>query len=133
MNQLMKRTPVSWLALPREIDRMYDELFNNLKTSETFPKFQTKVTDEHLVIQFALAGFPRDKLNIEVRGDVITVKGDKVDDDSNLFAGRAFTWSRRDVQGIWNFDQSEVKYEDGMLTIKAPKKEELKPKLLEIK
>jgi HSP20 family molecular chaperone IbpA len=133
MNRIIRRDPVWSLFAPTEFDKIVETFFNNPTRAEGgFPKAEMKATDEHLIIQFALAGYPKDKLNVEVSGSVVTVKGDKVEDEENLFAGRAFTWSRRDARNIWNFSESEVKYEDGMLTIKTPKREELKPKSLKI-
>ena len=97
-----------------------------------FPKVEWRTNENELLLQFALAGYSKNKLSVEVADGIITVKGEKVEDEDNLFAGRAFTWCKKDPQNIWDFNKAEVKYEDGMLTIKAPKKEELKPTLLKI-
>jgi HSP20 family protein len=124
------------LFAPTEFEKLIETFFTDANpvygNREGFPKAQIKATEDQLTIQFALAGYPKDKLNVEVAGSTVTVKGEKVKDEDNLFAGRAFTWSRRDAHNVWDFNEAEVKYEDGMLTIKTPKKEELKPKLLKI-
>lgn len=131
MNKLI-RSSIWPLFAPCELEKM---LFERIKEPDTgFPRAEIKVDNENeqLIIQLALAGYPKDALTIEVADNVITVKANKIENSDHLFAGRAFTWSRYDANNIWDFDNSEVKYEDGMLTIKTLKREKLKAKLLKI-
>jgi len=116
----------------QEFDQVFKQLFNSDRESCGFPLVKIKDDGDNLTIQFALAGYPRDALSIEVKGDVIKVRGDKVEDEGNLFASRAFTWERRDVQGQWALEKADVKYENGALTLSIPKKDEKKAKLLTI-
>lgn len=130
MDKLTKR---EWpLFSLNDWDTFLDSFWSNRTVQRSFPDPQMRATENELTLQFALAGYPKDKLSVEVAGDTVTVKGEKVENEDNLFAGRAFTWSRKDARNEWDFSKAEVKHENGMLTIKAPRKAELKPKALEI-
>jgi HSP20 family molecular chaperone IbpA len=123
-------------------DRFFDEnafervskAFSGLE--ESFPKSAIKVDGDILTMQLALAGYQEENLHIDAGFDWIQVKGDKVTtkegEDENLFASRAFTWSRKDPHQIWNMSEAQVTFKNGMLTIKVPKKETEKAKTIQI-
>jgi len=131
-NALMRSSMRAPLISFQEFDRLFDEFFPQVHASSGFPEARVNY-GEDLIIQFALAGYPEDHLSVEVTGDCITVTGKKVESGDNLHAGKAFTWKRREVSGNYDLASAEVKYDNGLLTIKAPQREESKPKRLEIK
>lgn len=133
-NALIRSCMSNPLFSIREFDRTFSELFQRQGWVDNgFPRVEQRATEEELVIQMALSAYPKNAIHVEVQGDTLTIKGDKVEDERNLFASRAFTWSRRDVYGQWVLDKADVTYQDGALTIVVPKKKEKEPKLLEIK
>lgn len=132
MNALIKGSLSHPLISFQEFDRLFDEFFPQVISKNSFPEAKIAVVNDNLIVQFALAGYPEDHLLVEVSDDTITVTGKKVDSEDNLHAAKAFTWKRKEVSGAYDLDQSQVSYNNGLLTIKAPKKEEVKPKILKI-
>ena len=116
----------------RDFDQLFESFFKEPVQDTAFPKVHVRSTEDELRIQFALAGYPREALSVEVSGNKISVKGDKMEEGDNLFASRAFTWERKDVDNIWALEEANVSYIDGLLKISVPKKKELQPKLLQI-
>jgi molecular chaperone IbpA len=123
----------------------FDEMFKRLATmADGLPKLSTyppynikKIGDNKYVIEMAVAGFGRQDLEIEMKEDVLTVKGYldvNGENDSYLFKGiadRAFTRS------FALADTVEVKNADlvnGMLKIFLERfvPEEKQPKKVEI-
>lgn len=117
---------------PQSLDEIFDEFFKTASVDSSYPPSRVQVVDDQLTVQFTVAGYPKDYLTVEASENTLTVKGEKVEGETNLFAGRAFTWARKDVTGKWDFNKAEVNYRDGLLTINVPKKEELKSKQLKI-
>lgn len=127
------------MSLPLLSFDHFDQLFREMLPSmdhqfcsEKFPKVLQEVRPEGLVYQIALAGYPEEKLHVEAGDGYIVVKGDKLEEEGLLHAGRAFTWSRRDPGGTWDFKAAKVTYRNGLLTIVIPERQEAKPKALQI-
>jgi HSP20 family molecular chaperone IbpA len=65
----------------------------------TYPPYNVnKISDEHLVLEFALAGFNRAGIDISVEKDVLTIKGERQEDEGASYihkgiAARKFTRS----------------------------------------
>jgi molecular chaperone IbpA len=59
----------------------------------SFPKYNIrKIDEDHYVLEFALAGFSTQELDIRIEGDTLTVSGsveNKVDEDSYIVKGIA--------------------------------------------
>jgi HSP20 family molecular chaperone IbpA len=125
----------------QELSRIEDLFYDLDKTglfSSGFPKWEQFINDKDnekvLVIQFILAGYPKDKLSVEVFGDKIVISAKKIDDgDCGRFARRAFKKEFHDTHGCWDFDKSTSTYIDGILKLEIPQREAKKGKLLEIK
>lgn len=117
----------------KQFDNLLADLFKEAAVDDNFPPTKTAVVEDELVVQFALAGYTRDQLKVSITGNALEVSAEKVEGGANnLFAGRAFTWVRKDVRNEWALDKARVTHENGMLTVTIPKKEELKPKFLPI-
>lgn len=123
----------------------FDEAFKRLAAmTEALPKLSgyppyniRKIDDNKYVIEMAVAGFGKQDIEIEMKEDVLTVKGYLDmggDDDSYLFKGiadRAFTrtFALADTIEVKNADLA-----NGMLKIMLERfiPEEKKPKKVEI-
>jgi len=79
-------------------------------------------------------------INISVTGDVPTIKGEKKSEreeqEENYHVVErsygSFSCSLS-LPGAVKLDKIEAKYDKGVLTVTCPKKEEVKPKAIEIK
>lgn len=62
-------------------DKMFDELnrtFANSRTSNNYPPHNVVQIDEtHYVIEVAVAGFKEDEIDVELKDNVLTVKGEQ--------------------------------------------------------
>lgn len=65
-------------------DRMFDtfeQRFAN-QINNNYPPFNVvKTSDDSYFVELAIAGFRKDEIHIEVEGDTLTVKGERVRDD----------------------------------------------------
>ena len=93
--------------------------------------------DGATVIEFALAGFKKKELSIDIQPDKrsITVTGhvDETNEKRQRIARRNFT--RTYVNYDDNLDLSDAKasFENGLLTVRVPQRPEVKPLSIEIK
>ena len=108
------------LLSPQVFDQLFGEFLPQIQHTNGFPKSEVKQTENELIFQLALAGYSEEQLTVEACDDTISVKADKCnkEEDENLFASRAFSWSRKDPNGIWDCNKANVKFKNGMLTIK---------------
>ena len=117
MNAIARRTPNSFVG--------FDSLFNRMSESfkgDSFPPHNLVKDDEadtEFTLELAVAGFPRDKLNVVLDKCVLSVSGDRAESDSKdyLFRGistRQFTKRFALAESI---EVAGCRYEDGMLFI----------------
>lgn len=117
-------------------DRIVDHL-SSLQ-SNNYPPHNIIITgDDTRSIEFALAGFQRDDVEITVEDDVLTVSGEPAVDEDKVYvhqgiASRSFT-KQFSLAEYWEIDSAE--FSDGILTIllKQEIPEAKKPKQIEIK
>lgn len=132
----------------REMEEMEKSFFENpfgaFFGNSDLAEFKTDVTDEgdHYLLEADLPGFDKKDIQLDISGDVLTVKAErhskfeeKDKQDKIVRVERSYgSYSRQfDVSGI-NTDEIKAKYENGVLELKLPKREEIKPetKRLEI-
>jgi HSP20 family molecular chaperone IbpA len=104
----------------KALDKAFPE-----KKEESFPKCVISTgnaTYDGLTIQLALAGYPKENIHVEVGVDFLTVTGDAIKDPDleNLFAARAFSWSRKDPHRRYDFSKTTASFKNGLLTLKVP-------------
>jgi HSP20 family protein len=94
--------------------------------------------ENEFVLTAEIAGLNPDDLQIEIKDDILTVKGE-VNSETNgdgeyllreIFYGE-FRRSLRLPESV-DIDKVEAKVENGLLTIHLPKAEEVKPKTIKI-
>lgn len=120
-------------SLAQEFEKVFAQ---PVKT--TYPPYNiNKISDEHLVLEFALAGFNKANIDISVEKNVLTVKGERTEDEGANYihkgiAGRKFTRSFN-LPEFFEVDRANML--DGILYIDLYKNvpEEKKPKKITIK
>ena len=145
MNNLMLRDPVTNL-LPSFFSGQMNRLFQNpfswdtgLSNAVNSPAVNVYETKDDYIFQAELPGWNRDEIAIDFENQTLTISGRRelmADDDRQYhrvegFFGqftRSFT-----VPGVVNFDQVKAELKDGILTIQLPKREEAKPRQIEVK
>jgi HSP20 family protein len=105
-------------------------------TNTTLPSVNIKEDTEGFHVEVAAPGFGKNDFKIELNHDQLTISSEKkVEDETNdklHFTRREFSYqsfSRTfNLPSIAEADKIKAKYENGILCISIPKKEEAKPK-----
>jgi HSP20 family protein len=127
---------------PSVFDRFFEnDMFdwssrNYSSTNTTLPSVNIKESNEDFEVEVAAPGFTRNDFRIELNHDQLTVSSDK-EVDKEAREGQHFSLREFSYQAfsrtftLPNTADSEhivAKYENGILRIIIPKKEEAKPK-----
>jgi HSP20 family protein len=145
MSNLTRWEPMREMMTLREaMDRLFDDAFTrpiNLRDGGwSAPAVDMYQTDDEVVVRAALPGFKADEVQINVTGDVLTLRGVvKQEEEKNDKAWhiREHRWGSfersialpTDVKA----DKAVADFENGILTITLPKAEEVKPKTITVK
>ena len=125
-------------------NEVFDELFNGNFTrhlqasTQGYPVADIYRDDDgSTVLEFALAGFKRKELPIDVQPDkrAITVAGTAHEDNEKRqrIARRNFTRTYVNYDDNLDLSGAVANFENGLLTIRVPQRPEVKPLSIEIK
>lgn len=117
------------------INRLFDNAFPGQKQdqpaspqSEWNPVVDVFDTDDAVIIHAELPGLSKEDISIEVKGDVLTLKGEKcectyIDGDSCWQRERCFGIFERDFKlpAIIDFEKIRASYTNGVLELTIPK------------
>jgi HSP20 family protein len=133
-------------SLQDSINRLFHDAFPRSLADEDFALSAWKpVVDiydkaEAIVIHAELPGVTKDDVSIEVKENVLTLKGERVEvkevnDDKYLRKERSFGSFYRafTLPSAVNPESIKATFKDGILEIEIPKPEEQKPKQVQIK
>lgn len=107
----------------------------------SFPPLNFSVNEEtkDLKFEFALAGYKKEEIDITFEGDKFTIELKPVIEDSKwILKQKKIVRANRKVsykvpESFYDFDNTDVNFVDGLLTIIFPAKEKTKPRKIEIK
>jgi HSP20 family protein len=145
MSNLTRWEPVREMMTLREaMDRLFDDAFTrpiNLRDGGwSAPAVDMYQTDDEVVVKVALPGFKADEVQINVTGDVLSLRGElkrEQEDKDKAWHIREHRWSsfERSVALPTQVkpDGANADFENGILTISLPKAEEVKPKTISVK
>lgn len=123
-------------------DLMDWNLTNFSDTNTSLPAVNVKETTDDFCIEVAAPGMKKDDFKVSLHNNVLTVSSGKKDEkeqkDENYtrkeFSYQTFQRSFTVSENSVDSEKIEANYVDGILKIKLPKREEMKPKpLREIK
>jgi HSP20 family protein len=132
--------------IQKEMNRLFDSFFGHPVTIATSPDQRTWVplvdmyeTKDDIMVSFELPGVREKDVSVTITGDVLTVKGERhwehdVKDENYHRLERAYGKFERSVPLPMPVQADKVKatYRDGVLQIKLPKAEEVKPKEIKV-
>ena len=128
--------------LPSLFDRFFNSdlmdwnLTNFSSTNTTLPAVNVKETDDDYILEVAAPGMSKKDFKVNFQNNVLTVSSEKQEEkdenDDNYTRRefcyqsfqRSFTVSQQNV----DTDKMTASYADGILSVKIPKREEVKPK-----
>lgn len=147
----MKHFVVTPNRIACDFDRMFNGFFNTpsheCSTDETAtPRVNIEETPDHLSLTFELPGMEKDQIKVLVKDDVLTIAAERTlsgeDKDSDIHGADIHV--RREIRN-GKFSRSftlpetvdpesvSADYKNGLLTVKLGKKEEVKPREIDIK
>jgi HSP20 family protein len=131
------------MTLRDAMDRLFDDAFTrplSLRDGWSVPAIDMYQTDNEIVVKAALPGFKADEVQINVTGEILTLKGEVKHEEEK----KEKAWHIREQR--WGAfersialptdvisDKARAEFENGILTITLPKAEEVKPKVINIK
>jgi HSP20 family molecular chaperone IbpA len=127
------------------IDRLFEEFFQNpepyvKQTTNGYPLTDIyKEEDGSQVIEMALAGFSKEDILINTEANKITISADgsklkgQLAENRRRIAKRAFKKSFVDYHNTLDFGNSNATFENGLLRIQIPLRDEVKPRQITIK
>jgi HSP20 family protein len=144
MPSLVRVDPFRGLwTLRSAMDRLFDETMGQSGTALAAfgsPAIDLYQTSDDVVVKASLPGVSAKDLNISVTGDVLTLRGE-VQEEKETEGAQHHIKERR----YGNFtrsialpaavvaDEADAHFENGILTLKLPKAEEVKPKTITVK
>lgn len=137
MNGLVKRNGF-WPSTSSVDEFLNDNFFNwplESNRGSTLPRVNITETDEDFTVEMAAPGMKRDDFNIELDNDLLVISAEMQQENENKnssYTRREFSYEsfRRSfhLPNTVEGDKIKAKYEDGMLRLIIPKKEEAKRK-----
>lgn len=132
---------------------MFDDLFNRdifnwgltnySDTNTTIPAVNIKETTDNYEVEVAAPGMTKKDFKVQLEGNLLTISSEKTiekDEQDTKFLNREFSYQSFSrtfnlQKDVVDTDKIEAKYEDGVLHLLIPKKEEAKrkqPRMIEI-
>ena len=132
--------------LRREMDRLWDDYFGPgrraLQPSEVewAPAIDVAETGDKITVTAEVPGMEAKDIEISLLGDTLTIKGEKKAEkeekaENYHLIERSYGSFVRSLKlpAAVEAEKIEASYKQGILTVTCPKKEEVKPKAIEIK
>ncbi len=128
--------------LPTIFDKFFEnDVFNwnnrnYSNTDTTLPSVNIKESSDEFEVELAAPGFDKNDFNIELNHDMLTVSSEKKVEneikEGQQFARREFSYQSFSrsftLPNTVDGEKIRAKYENGILKVVIPKKEEAKPK-----
>ena len=112
-------------------------LTNNSSTNTTVPAVNIRETADNYDVEVAAPGMTKDDFKVELDGNTLTISSEKKDEREQKegerytrqeFSYQSFQRSFQLHKDVVDIDKIEAKYENGVLHLMIPKKEEVKQK-----
>ncbi len=128
--------------LQDEFSRFFEDFGNGLGSVEEHftPPIDIQETDDAYIVEADVPGMKKEDVHIEVNDDVLTIKGERKSEHEEKREDyhrieRQYGSFRRTVTipGGFQYDAVKAKFKDGVLRVTLPKREDAKPRRIEVK
>ena len=131
--------------LRNEMDRLWDDYFGAgrraFRMEEAWlPAVDVSETGDKVTVKAEIPGMEAKDIEISMVGDTLTIKGEKKaeteekEENYHMVERTYGSFSRAmKLPAVVDAEEVEATYKNGVLTVVLPKKEEVKPKAIEIK
>ncbi|HLZ90926.1 MAG TPA: Hsp20/alpha crystallin family protein [Candidatus Acidoferrum sp.] len=143
MKTLSRFEPFRGAALQDQINRLFNDVFERPGGESNLTSWAPAVdifeTEHELVVKADLPEIDPKELDIRVENNILTIRGErkfesKVSEDKYLRVERAYgSFSRSfSLANTVNSEAIKADYQNGVLTLTVPKREEAKPKQIKV-
>lgn len=146
MSNLTRWEPMREMVTLREaMDHLFDDAFTrpfgmtDSWRASGAPAIDMYQTDNEVVIKASLPGVKTEDVQINMTGDLLTIKGEMKQADKSktknyhIHEQRLGAFERRvQLPILVVSDKARAEFENGVLTVTLPKAEEVKPKMITI-
>jgi len=110
---------------------------NNSSTNTTIPLVNIKEDNDNFLVEMAAPGMEKNDFKVELDGNVLTITSEKQNENEvkegerysrREFSFQSFQRSFQLPKEVVDADKIEARYENGVLRLLIPKKEEAKPR-----
>ena len=124
-----------WSGLETEIDRLFESAVSGFDTNGNAHRFPVDLYEDkdHTFVRAELPGVNRDDINVEMVDGYLTIAATRKAPAGQGQGEESYSFSRSvaitdEVQA----DKVTAAYENGVLTVTLPKREEAKPKKITV-
>lgn len=122
-----------WSGLESELDRLFETALTSVSSGSSDRRFPVDLYEdkERTYVRAELPGVNRDDINVEIVEGYLTItaaRKQKVGEEEQSFSFSRSVTLPDTVQS----DQVAASYENGVLTVTLPKREEAKPKKITV-
>ena len=117
-------------------DGEFSPMLSNNNAKSTMPAVNIREDDKNYVLDFAIPGFDKKDLKIDMNEDVLTISSEvknESEENKDGYKRKEFSYSAfsRSFYIPENVDREKIgaNYKDGVLTVSLPKQEEEKSKI----
>jgi HSP20 family protein len=141
MSNLTRWEPVREMMTLREaMDRLFDDAFTSPLSIRdgwsSMPAIDMYQTDDEIVVKAVLPGMKADEVQINVTGDMLTLRGEMKHEEERAWHIREHRFGHFErsipLPTQVTSDQAKAEFENGILTITLPKAEKVKPKTITV-
>lgn len=145
MNGLLRFTPHNNLRdIQRGIDHVFDDFFRPLGEERTAlwnPRVDFSETDDAYLIRADIPGVKKEDIDINVQDGTLSISGERHQESTETDEKHNILRAERSVGRFYrsfslpstvDVDAIEAKVEDGVLNVRVPKAEEVKPRKIEV-
>jgi HSP20 family protein len=131
------------LTLQDQVNRLFGDVLDQTREESNLTSWAPAVdiheTEHELIVEADLPGVDPKDLDIRVENNLLTIRGErkfekKVNEDNYLRVERAYgSFSRSfSLANTVNPEAIKADYQNGVLTLNIPKREEAKPKQIKV-
>ena len=119
------------------------DMDNNSPTNTTIPAVNIRETSDNFLVEMAAPGLKKEDFKVELNGNSLTITSEKVEEEAKeeeRFTRKEFSYQSflrifTLPKEVVDAEKIEARYENGLLSLVIPKKEEVKqkgPRLIQI-
>jgi HSP20 family protein len=128
-----QRSP--WSGLETEIDRLFETALGDYSNGTSSTRFPVDLYEDkdHTYVRAELPGLTREDINVDMTDGYLTIAATRKTPASEGEGEESYSFSRTvTVADEVQADKVSANYENGVLTVTLPKREETKPKKISV-